>query len=238
MGRLAKPYTASHGDLKGPRKSVRGMSDLLIVLGNKNYSSWSLRPWLALKATGQPFREEIIWLYKPGSKERILQHSPAGKVPVLKDGALVVWESLAICEYLAERFPTAKLWPDDRAARAVARSVATEMHGGFAGLRRDLSMDIRARIADRVPAADAQADIARIIEIWRDCRSRYGAGGPMLFGRFSIADCMYAPVVTRFVTYGVALDPVCSAYRDAVMALPAMQEWIAAARAEAEVIPA
>lgn len=214
------------------------MSDLLIVLGNKNYSSWSLRPWLALKATGQPFKEEVIWLRKPDTRARILKHSPAGKVPVLQDGALVVWESLAICEYLAERFPAAKLWPDDRAARAVARSVSTEMHGGFAGLRRDLSMDIRARITDRVPAADAQADIARITELWRDCRARFGAGGPMLFGRFSIADCMFAPVVTRFVTYGVALDPVCSAYRDAVMALPAMQEWIAAARSEAEVIPA
>ncbi len=208
------------------------MADLTLIIGNKNYSSWSLRPWLALKVAGANFREEMINLWQPDTKAKILAHSAAGKVPILKDGGLVAWESLAICEYVADRFPAARLWPEDARARAVARSVATEMHGGFANLRQEMSMDIRARHPSPKVSAETKAEIDRVCALWREARQRFGAGGAMLFGRFSIADCMYAPVVTRFVTYSVSLDPVCAAYRDAVLALAPMQEWIAAAKVE------
>lgn len=213
------------------------MASLVIVIGNRNYSSWSLRPWLALKAAGADFEEVVVGLRQPETKAKILAHSPAGKVPVLKHGDLLVWESLAICEYLAEVFPQAELWPADMRARAVARAVATEMHAGFAGLRRDLPMDIHGKSGmARQPGEEAKADIARVQQIWQDCRGRFGGGddgGPFLFGRFSIADCMYAPVATRFRSYGVALDAVSAAYVDAVYAHPAMQDWIAAAKGEA-----
>jgi len=206
---------------------------LTLVIGNKNYSSWSLRPWLALKAAGQPFDEVMIGLRQPETRARILAHSPAGKVPVLKDGDLLVWESLAICEYVAESFPEAGLLPADARARAVARSVMAEMHAGFAALRRDLPMDIHAKgIAAGQPSEEARLDIARVQQIWEDCRGRFGQGGDYLFGRFGLADCMYAPVATRFRTYGVALDPVSTAYVDAIYAHPAMQEWMAAAAGE------
>ncbi|WP_298727206.1 glutathione S-transferase family protein [uncultured Ferrovibrio sp.] len=216
------------------------MAEFTLVIGNKNYSSWSLRPWLALKATGQEFDEVLITLRQPETKAKILAHSPAGKVPVLKHGDLLVWESLAICEYVAELFPAAGLWPDDPRARAVARSVSTEMHAGFAALRRDLPMDI-AKLSDvpRSASDEAKADIARIQQIWQDCRGRFGSkkqsegGGDFLFGRFGVADCMFAPVATRLRTYGVALDPVSAAYVDAIYAWPAMQEWCAAAAKEA-----
>jgi glutathione S-transferase len=210
------------------------MPEITLVIGDKNYSSWSLRAWLALKATGAPFREELVRLYQPDTRLRILAHSAAGKVPVLKDGPITVWESLAIGEYLAERFPAARLWPADAAARAYARSVATEMHGGFPALRRELPMDCRKRAAMPQISGEAQASIERITAMWRDARKRFGAGGDMLFGHFTVADCMYAPVVSRFVSYGMRLDPVCAAYRDAVIALPAMQEWLAGAAAESE----
>jgi glutathione S-transferase len=215
------------------------LADLVIVIGNKNYSSWSLRPWLALKATGAPFEEVMIALRQPETKAKILAHSPAGKVPVLKHGDLLVWESLAICEYLAEAFPDAGLWPSDARARAVARSVSTEMHAGFMGLRRDLPMDLhRKGAAPGIPGEEAKADIARVQQVWQDCRGRFGSlegdeGGPFLFGRFSVADCMYAPVATRFRTYGAKLDPVSAAYVDAVYAHPAMQDWLAGAKGEA-----
>jgi glutathione S-transferase len=211
------------------------MPRLEIVIGTKAWSSWSLRPWLALKATGQPFKETLIELRRPDTKADILKHSPAGFVPILKHGNLTLWESLAICEYLAEAFPKAGLWPADRAARAVARCVATEMHGGFAPLRAAMSMDVKARHPTPAIAPAVKADIDRVTEIWRHCRRRFGAkargarGGPFLFGRFSVADCMYAPVTTRFTTYGVTLDPVSAAYVKAVAAWPAMKEWIAAA---------
>jgi glutathione S-transferase len=174
----------------------------------------------------------LIRLWQPDTKARILAHSTAGKVPILKDGDLVVWESLAICEYVADRFPAARLWPEDAKTRAVARSVATEMHGGFPNLRKELSMDIRARKPMPAVLAETKAEIERIGAIWRESRQRFGAGGAMLFGRFSIADCMYAPVATRFATYSVPLDPVCAAYRDAILALAPMREWAAAAKAE------
>ena len=217
------------------------MADITIVLGNKNYSSWSLRPWLALKQTGVAFDEVVIPLYRDGSKEKILRWSPAGKVPVLKHGETTVWESLAVCEYLADAFPAARLWPEDRSARAVARSLAAEMHGGFASLRQNLPMDLSRRHPGAERIEKAKADIDRVTTIWRDCRKRFGerganGKGPFLFGGFTNADAMYAPMITRFLTYGVPLDPACAAYADAVMDLPAMRDWAAAAAAEPWVI--
>jgi glutathione S-transferase len=207
-------------------------SPLTLVVGTKNYSSWSLRPYLALAHTGQPFQEVVIQLGEPDSTEKILQHSPSARVPLLKHGELSIWDSLAICEYLAETFPEARLWPEDRAARAVARSVTAEMHSGFMALRNHMSMNIRARKPGQGRAPGVAEDIARIQAIWKDCRSRFGQGGPFLFGRFSIADAFYAPVVTRFVTYDVELDPLSEAYRDAVLALPALQKWTEAGKLE------
>jgi glutathione S-transferase len=205
----------------------------MIVIGDKHLSSWSLRPWLALQATGYPFRERRIRLDRPDTKAKILAVSPTGKVPVLVDGDLVLWESLAICEALAEWFPAARLWPEDPGARAYARCVAAEMHGGFAALRQEMPMNLRLR-ATKAPSPAAQADIDRISAIWRSCRERFGRGGELLFGGLTIADCMYAPVVTRFHTYGVALDPAAQAYCDAVLALPAMRAWYADAAREAD----
>lgn len=209
------------------------MTAWTLVIGNKNYSSWSLRPWLALKAAGQSFEEIMILLRQPETKANILIHSPAGKVPVLKHGDLMVWESLSICEYVAESFPDAGLLPQDVRARAVARSVMSEMHAGFAALRRDLPMDIHSKsTVPRQLSEEGKLDVARIQQVWQDCRGRFGKGSDFLFGRFGIADCMYAPVATRFRTYGVTLDPVSAAYVDAIYAHPAMQEWIAAAAGE------
>lgn len=217
------------------------MSDITIVIGNKNYSGWSLRPWLALRQTGAAFDEVVIPLYVDGSKEQILRWSPAGQLPTLKHGDVTVWESLAICEYLAEAFPEAALWPGDRAARAAARSAATEMHGGFAALRQNLPMDISRRYPGAGRVEKAKADVERVTTIWRDCRKRFGEAGangkgPFLFGGFTIADAMYAPVVTRFQTYDVKLDTTCAAYAEAVLAMPAMRDWATAAAAEPWVI--
>ena len=211
------------------------MSELTLVIGNKNYSSWSLRPWLAMRVAGIPFAEHRIPLYGPGSKDQILVYSPAGKVPCLADGDLRVWDSLSICEYLAEKHPG--LWPQDPAARALARSVSAEMHSGFANLRAKMSMNIRKRYPGLGRTPESMADVARIVSLWSDCRARYGKGGRFLFGAFSIADAMYAPVVLRFRTYEVELPADCRAYSDAVLALPAMQDWIAAAMAETESLP-
>ena len=211
------------------------MSEPTLVIGNKNYSSWSLRPWLAMRVAGIPFAEHRIPLYGPGSKDQILVYSPAGKVPCLADGDLRVWDSLSICEYLAEKHPG--LWPQDPAARALARSVSAEMHSGFANLRAKMSMNIRKRYPGLGRTPESLADVARIVSLWSDCRARYGKGGRFLFGAFSIADAMYAPVVLRFRTYEVELPADCRAYSDAVLALPAMQDWIAAAMAETESLP-
>jgi glutathione S-transferase len=208
------------------------LSKLVLVIGSKRYSSWSLRPWLALKQAGLAFDEVVVRLRQTDTKNNILVHSPSGKVPLLKDGSLLVWDSLAICEYAAELACAVPLWPENRGARAVARSISAEMHSGFVGLRTQLSMDLCQSLPLPEFSAEASADIARVEAIWKDCRTRYGAGGPFLFGRWSIADCMYAPVATRFATYGVPLDPVCDAYVKAILALPAMQEWIAAAKAD------
>jgi glutathione S-transferase len=212
------------------------MAEFTIYIGNKNYSSWSLRAWLMMKATGKPFEEILIPLYDPQSRTEILRHSPSGKVPALHHGENVVWESLAIGEYLAEVCPEARLWPADPAARAMARAVSTEMHAGFAELRRHMPMNIRSTIAGRGIIPEMQPDLDRIAALWRDCRKRFGAGGDYLFGHFTIADAMYAPVVTRFRTYKVELDEEAQAYADALWALPALQEWAAAARNEPMVI--
>jgi glutathione S-transferase len=209
------------------------MSPLTLVIGNKNYSSWSLRPWLAMKQAGLDFAEVRIPLDTPETRSRILQYSSAGRVPVLIHHDLTVWDSLAICEYLAEQFPGHWL-PEDRAARAIARSVSAEMHSGFSHLRQHMPMDCRARLPGQGRAPGVQPDIDRITEIWRTCRQQFGTGGDFLFGQFTFADAMYAPVVSRFVTYGVELDEIAQAYADSIWSLPAMQAWVAAAAAESE----
>jgi len=207
---------------------------LTLIIGNKNYSSWSLRPWIAMKAAGITFDEIVIPLYEPGSAEEIRKYSPAGKVPVLIDGDQHVWESLAILEHLAERFPKAGLWPADAKARSHARVVATEMHAGFQPLRRDCTMNMWLPAKPRPQSDEVMQNVRRIEEIWRDCRARFGQklGGPFLFGGFGAADAMYAPVVSRFHTYGLPVSAETRAYMDAVMALPAWQEWYAAAMKE------
>lgn len=200
---------------------------MLLVIGNKNYSSWSLRPWLALKVLGFSFDEKRITLYGPGAKEAILKHSPAGKVPVLIDGATTVWDSLAILEYLAERIPG--VWPAEASDRARARSVSAEMHSGFPSLRTHMSMNVRKRYPGKGRAPEVLAEVDRIQAIWS------AAKGPFLFGAFCAADAMYAPVVLRFRTYGVTVAN--QAYYDAMLGLPAMQAWIEAAEREPESIP-
>jgi glutathione S-transferase len=198
-----------------------------LVIGNKNYSSWSLRPWLAMKVLGLTFDEIRISLYGPGSKARILAHSPAGRVPILKDGDTLVWDSLAIIEYLAERYP--QLWPRERAERARARSISAEMHSGFAALREHMSMNVRKRYPGKGRTSEVDRDIARIGAIWAQAK------GPFLFGEFTAADAVYAPVVLRFRTYDV--EGPNRRYLEAMLALPAMIEWIEAAEREAEAIP-
>ena len=211
------------------------MPELTLVIGNRNYSSWSLRPWLAMKHASIPFREVRIPLYQPESKAQLLQYSPAGKVPILVDGPVTVWESLAILEYLADRFPDRGLWPADASARARARAISAEMHAGFGELRKHMSMNLRRSLPGRGCTPEVEADIRRITHMWLESLERHG--GPFLFGAFCAADAMYAPVAGRFVTYGVALPDRCRQYVDALMALPAMREWYAAARAEPEVLP-
>jgi len=208
------------------------MSAPTLIIGNKNYSSWSLRPWLAMKQLDIAFQEVRVPLYGPGYKEELLRYSPSGKVPSLLDGATRVWDSLAILEYLAETHRG--LWPAAPAARAVARSVSAEMHSGFAALRQNMPMNVRKRLPGKGHAADALADVARVKAVWSDCRARFNGSGPFLFGRFSAADAMYAPVVLRFRTYEVALPAPCRAYADAVLALAPMGEWIDAAERETE----
>jgi glutathione S-transferase len=210
---------------------------LHLVIANKNYSSWSLRPWLAMKVAGIPFEETLISLDAADFKSRLAALSGAGKVPVLIDGATRVWESLAILEYLAEKMPGAVLWPNDPAARAHARAIASEMHAGFLPLRRQLPMNVRRPVMPRALDADAAADVARIDAIWNECRARFGSGGPYLYGAFTAADAMYAPVVWRFRTYAVAVSAAAGTYMRVLMALPAWNEWHEAARQEPWVLP-
>ncbi|CCD93885.1 putative glutathione S-transferase (GST) [Bradyrhizobium sp. ORS 375] len=209
-----------------------------LVIGNKNYSSWSMRPWLALRGCDIAFEEIVIPLYTddPADKARILAHSPAGKVPVLIDGDVTVWDSLAIIEYVAERFPGAGLWPTDVAARAQARSISAEMHSGFQALRNECPMNLHRPVRPVELSADARANIARIEDIWRDCRARYGAGGPFLFGRFSGADAMFAPVVTRFQSFAVPVAADTRAYMETMMAMPAFAAWVQDGLAETWII--
>jgi glutathione S-transferase len=205
---------------------------LHLTIGNKNYSSWSFRPWIAMKVAGIPFEEEVISLDAKDFKPRVTKVSGTGKVPALADGQVMVWESLAILEYVAERFPNARLWPADPAARAYARAVAAEMHAGFVPLRRLLPMNMWRPVQKRELTPDVQSNVRRIEAIWTDCRMRYGAAGVFLFGAFGAADAMFAPVVSRFHTYSVEVNAVAQAYMDAVMALPAWGEWRAAALKE------
>ena len=210
---------------------------LTLIIGNKNYSSWSFRPWIAMKVAGIPFEETLISLEAADFKTRVMQLSGTGKVPVLIDGAVRVWESLAILEYLADRFPDKKLWPNDAAARAHARTAASEMHAGFVPLRRHCPMNMWRPVIKRDLPDDVVENVKRIDELWTDCRTRFGAGGPFLFGAFGAADAMYAPVVSRLHTYGVDVGAVARAYMAAVMALPAWTEWRTAALQEPWVLP-
>lgn len=214
------------------------MNRYTLAIGNKNYSSWSLRPWLLMKQAGIAFDEVRIPLYTPESRARIAEFSASGKVPCLVDGDLHVWDSLAICEYLAERHPALGLWPADPMQRALARSISAEMHSGFQNLRSKMTMNCRGSFPGRGRSVEVAAEIDRIQRIWAGCRERQPAGGDFLFGAFTIADAMYTPVVLRFRTYAVQLNGACRAYADAILALPALQEWLSAAIAETEVIAA
>jgi glutathione S-transferase len=205
---------------------------LTLIIGNKNYSSWSLRPWLAMKVKGIAFDEQVMPLYEPGSREQVLQYSPTAKVPVLIDGDARVWESLAILEYLAEKFPQAGFWPADARARSHARAVATEMHAGFQALRKHCPMNLWLPVKKRPQPNEVMADVRRIDALWSDCRARFGQSGPFLFGDFCAADAMYAPVASRLQTYGLDLNEVSRTYRDAILTLPAFAEWRAAALKE------
>jgi len=214
------------------------MSVLTLVIGNKNYSSWSLRPWLLLAHAGIEFEEVRVPLGSADFAARVRPYSPAGKVPALRHGALSVWDSLAICEYVAEAFPEIGAWPRAVEERALARAVSAEMHSGFGALRAQMPMNVRAQ-GRRVPTTPAlEADTARVCAIWRQCREIGQARGPFLFGDFGIADAMYAPVAFRFATYGVSLGPVEAAYAEALRRLPPMLRWADAAAAESEVIEA
>ena len=201
------------------------MAETTLVIGNKNYSSWSLRGWLAMKQAGIPFKEVLVDLGEPDFKDTLRSHSKAAKVPVLIDGDLEIWDTLAIIEYLFERCPGAGLWPSDRTARAKARSIAAEMHSSFSALRTHMPMNIRKSLPGWGRELGVQEDINRITEIWRDCRSAATASGDFLFGAWSAADAMYAPVASRFTTYAVELDPISAAYVDAVQGSSFFKAW-------------
>ena len=207
-----------------------------LVIANKLYSSWSLRPWLLLKQFGIAFDEIVIPLDLPDTKAQVLKHSPAGKVPILIDGDATVWESIAIMEYAGDALG-APVWPQDRAARAMARSVAAEMHAGFSALRSACPMNLGKKYARKDRGEAVARDVARFSEIVRQARER-ASGGPFLFGAFSAADAMYAPLVTRLDTYSISLDPATRAYADAILTLPAFQEWRAAALKETWIVEA
>jgi glutathione S-transferase len=206
------------------------MAPLTLVIGNKNYSSWSLRAWLFMKHAGVEFQEILVTLDSSGTREQLDRYGPSGRVPVLRHGKLCVWDSLAICEYIAE--VSDKGWPKAREARAVARSVSAEMHSGFTTLRSLWPMNARARNRRTAVTAALEADVERIDEIWNDCRVRFGGDGPWLFGEYSVADAMYAPVVLRFNTYGAHISQTARWYMASVLEDAALQEWLAAAKQE------
>jgi glutathione S-transferase len=216
--------------------SAAKKANLKLVIGNKNYSSWSMRPWVVMKAFGIPFKEINIFLYQPETSMQIAEYSASGRVPILIDGEMTVWDSLAICEYLAEQFPEEHLWPKDVAARAMARSICAEMHSGFTALRTSMWMNIRADFHGKGRTAGSQADIGRISEIWENCFSQFGHHH-FLFGEFSIADAYFAPVVMRFRTYDVSLAPALQAYAERVAAHPAVAQWMHEAKREVATIP-
>lgn len=208
-----------------------------LVIGNKNWSSWSLRPWLAMKRLAVPFEEINIRLRRPDSKEQLLKYCPSGLVPTLLKGDLAIWDSFAILDYLAEQYRDVELWPRDPAARAIARSVSAEMHSGFQALRENCPMELLAHSPQSTLPPAVELDIHRIVTIWRDCRTHFGSGGPFLFGQFSAADAMYAPVASRFRTYVDDLtrygdDGSARAYVEAIFAMPEIAEWAEGARAE------
>ncbi len=211
------------------------MAEFTLIIGSRNYSSWSLRGWLACREAGLDFVEEVIVLDQPDTAVQIRRHSPSGLVPLLKHGPIAVWDSLAILEY-AHEVGSKPLWPTDRAARAIARSVCAEMHSGFRELRQNMPMNIRANQPGRGMTPGVREDVNRISAVWRDSRKRFGAGGPFLFGAFGAADVMFAPVVTRLLTYAVPLDGDDQAYCQAVMAHPSMAEWVSAAKREPWII--
>lgn len=196
-----------------------------LLIGNKNYSSWSLRPWLVMAHFDLPFDEEVLLLNGEGWKERLIERSPTGRVPVLIDGDLAVSESIAIIEYLADKFPDKAIWPIDMAERALARSVSAEMHAGFSDLRRIAPMNMRASLPGRLPLDALAGDLHRLETLWGDCLER--SGGPFLFGAFSAADAMYAPVTSRIRTYQLPVSDMASGYVEAIHALPAFQTWLA-----------
>ncbi len=211
---------------------------LTLVIGNKNYSSWSLRPWLFLRHHDIDFEEIRIPLYRSDSKPKLLHYSPTGKVPLLLDGDIKVWESLAILEYLAERFPYTQGWPSDSRQRVVARSLAAEMHAGFTALRTYCGMNCHRPIVAKTLPESVYPDIERVGQIWQQCRQQHHAGGPWLFGKFGIVDAMFAPVALRFNSYQIATNSDAQAYVDTVLANPAVKAWIAAGKLESEVIAA
>jgi glutathione S-transferase len=208
------------------------MSELTLVIGNRNYSSWSMRAWLALEQTGAPFREQRIWFDEDGDRRQRLALSPAGRVPILRHGELTVWDSLAIAEYLAELYPDAGLWPARREARAVARALCAEMHSGFFEIRNRMPLNCRARTTPRDPHVELNAEVERIIQIWTETRRHHGKGGPYLFGKRTAADAFFAPVASRFQTYGVRLDGAAASYAEAVLQMPAVRDWIDKAESE------
>lgn len=208
-----------------------------LVIANKCYSSWSLRPWLLMRQLGIAFDEIVIPLDLADTKAKVLEHSPAGKVPILIDGDVTVWETIAIMEYVGEAYG-APVWPEDRAARAMARSIAAEMHAGFPALRSACPMNLGKRFAPKDRGEAVARDVARFSEIVHQARGRFAAGGPFLFGRFTAADAMYAPLATRLDTYSIALDGTTRAYVDAILSLPAFQEWRSAALKEEWIVDA
>lgn len=214
------------------------MKPLQLAIANKNYSSWSMRPWVLLTQAGIAFEEIQLKFNDEGKVPGVEAYSPTRQVPVLMVDGEPVWDSLAICETAAELFPDKRLWPADAHARRVARSICAEMHAGFRKLRGAMPMNIRTSMPGKGMSAAVQKDIDRIVEIWESCRARYGQGGELLFGQFTVADAFYAPVATRFLTYAVTLPDAAQRYADALLALPAVREWMAQARRETEFVRA
>ena len=214
------------------------MGELVLTIGNRNYSSWSMRAWLAVEQTGAEFREDSIWFDEDADRRQRLERSPTGKVPVLRHGDVVVWDSLAIGEYLAETFPEAGLWPEGRAARARARSLCAEMHSGFQAIRSRMPLNIKARKPFRDRGPEVAAEIDRIRAMWTGTRREHGRGGPYLFGTRTLADAFYAPVACRFVSYGVRLDREAGAYAETLLSSPPIRAWIEGAERETRTDPA